>query len=392
MTGGNQNLLARHDAFDDIDRLAAQAGLDPKTADPAALKQAVMEQGAASDREHGQGATDEQVAASLTQLLSRPDAAEAYASLPGTMGGKILNVDEARKLSPEYVADPGRYSVATHGPSSEFIKRLLAERLRAEPTGSVLLLAGGGGSGKSTVINGYLAPGVADADIMFDAVLGDFSRARNIVDEAIASRRAVDVVYVHRPFEAAVEGVANRAQTEGRIVPPEVLAKAHAGAQDTILRLGKLYADNEFVRVAIIDNSGVTAQPMSLDDLATVRYDQRGEGAEATAAKLLPIARKGLSDARQVRDRRRASDRRGVGGDETAEANRTDQAGDPGEVQRAEGEAPGGSRSAGEAPRGGQGPVGDLRSYDQPAYHGSPHKLDKFTSTTWAGAKALDHT
>ena len=50
----------------------------------------------------GKTTEENRVAEELRLILSRPDADMAYDKLPDSVGGKILNADIARELSPNY--------------------------------------------------------------------------------------------------------------------------------------------------------------------------------------------------------------------------------------------------------------------------------------------------
>lgn len=244
---------------------------------------------------------DPEIESRIAATFANFDAArEAYAKLPESEGGKVLNVDIARELSQDYAASKesrNRLSVATHEPASAFIKKLYIYQLKNAKPGSVMFLAGGGGSGKSTVKDG---PARADRDraaIIMDAVLGNFDKASRQIDEALRHERPVSVNYVHAPFAAAVERALSRGARIGRTVPLEVLAEAHAGAQDTAIRLVERFAGNEKVQVNAYDNTGKTAVPMSIAQLVAIRYTPADGTVKDTAAALA----EGLSQA--TRDR-----------------------------------------------------------------------------------------
>ena len=70
-----------------------------------------------------------------------------------TDGGRILNTDDARELSPHYRADRTK-SADVHEPASAFVKQMYADKL-ANPTppgmdNKVIFTAGGTGAGKTT--------------------------------------------------------------------------------------------------------------------------------------------------------------------------------------------------------------------------------------------------
>jgi hypothetical protein len=239
----------------------------------------------------------EQVEKRFQQRLANPRAIEDYKSLTDTRGGKVLDVDVARWLCPEYAAgveERKRWTGATSKPAAEFIKKLYEQKLKQEPVGYVLFLAGGGGSGKSTVTQGLLAEFLEGAEIVCDGTFARYDSARARVQAALDSGRPVTIAYVHRPFEAAVAGVAARYEMTGRWVPGRVLAMDHAGAQDAIDRLRQAYQGDDRIDFMAFDNSGEKAVEISMERLAELRYDVDGEGVKATAERLYPIAQEGL--------------------------------------------------------------------------------------------------
>ncbi|HLK59583.1 MAG TPA: hypothetical protein VKU00_23685 [Chthonomonadaceae bacterium] len=88
------------------------------------------------------------------------------------------------------------------------------------------------------------------------------------------------IIYVYRPFEAAVRGVIHRAVETGRTVPLNVLAADHVNAPQTVLRLAQEHVGNERMQVFLIDNSSedvrlarVLAGTDALDFLAQIRHN-----------------------------------------------------------------------------------------------------------------------
>ncbi|QJE99137.1 zeta toxin family protein [Luteolibacter luteus] len=117
----------------------------------------------------------------------------------------------------------------------------------------VIVLAGGGGSGKSSVLKRLNIP----RDLVIDTTLSWENYARKTIAEIEASGRRAVVLYVHRPFARASEdGVIGRyldGKEEGnpRLVPLRVAAEAHVGAQETALMLAQ-----QGIRVIVMENSG----------------------------------------------------------------------------------------------------------------------------------------
>jgi hypothetical protein len=184
---------------------------------------------------------------------------------PG-LGGRVLNTDIARELSPDYLADRTQ-SAAVHEPASLFIKELYA-RMLAEPVPGgmhpvVLFTAGGTGAGKSS---GMKLPEFADmvsrANIIYDTNMNTLGSAEKKVMQALDSGRQVGILYVHRdPVDALVNGALPRAAGQerefgtGRTVPITEHAKTHAGALPTVRALYAKYNGSGNVWVRAVDNS-----------------------------------------------------------------------------------------------------------------------------------------
>jgi hypothetical protein len=168
--------------------------------------------------------------------------------------GNMASTDDVRPLLPGYGdADPLTRETAFHKQAGtlngEVIKRLLARK----PVNHVaILLAGGPGSGKTSVLGEFNLP----SDLVVDTMLAREKRARLLIDQIQASGRVAIIGYVHRPFAAAFEGNIDRylkgkESGEHRLVPLRAAADAHIGAQETVLSLA-----DQGIPVEVIDNSG----------------------------------------------------------------------------------------------------------------------------------------
>lgn len=214
--------------------------------------------------------------------------AAEYAALPNTDGGRILNTDEARELSPWYRDDRSR-SADIHEPASEFVKRLYAAKL-AQPTPAgvdpvVLFTAGGTGAGKSSALP-LMGVAASNAEMVYDTNMNTFASADKKVQQALDAGRAVVIVLTVRdPVEAMTMGALPRAMRMGRTVPLREHAKTHQGADATVRRLAEKYAGDERVVVRVVDNTrgrGAAAE-VSLADAPTFDYNGLEEKLYAAA-------------------------------------------------------------------------------------------------------------
>lgn len=222
--------------------------------------------------------------------------AQEYAALPSTDGGRILNTDDAREMSPEYRADRTR-SADVHEPSSAFVKQMYAEKL-SQPTppgmdNTVLFTAGGTGAGKTTGLQMVqnVHPDIKNAEMVYDTNMNTFESADKKIKQALDAGRKVGIVYTYRdPVEALEEGALKRASRmeadtgTGRTVPLDEHFKTHAGVRDVMERLQAKYGDDHRFHIMAIDNSRGkgNAAVSSLDKLPKIDHTQ---------------VRKGLNDA-----------------------------------------------------------------------------------------------
>lgn len=181
--------------------------------------------------------------------------AEEYNSLEGTDGGKVLDADIARELSPEYRADRSRAS-EVHEAVGNFIDKLYAKRIEEiGPNGVVAFMAGGGGAGKSSVQR-FLGDRLNAADIVYDGTMSSYDSAKRRVQLALDAGHGVLISYVYRdPAEAVKNGVFPRAMKTGRTVPVAALVKGHAGSSEAIRKLQETFGDDPAFEIVAIDNS-----------------------------------------------------------------------------------------------------------------------------------------
>ena len=178
-----------------------------------------------------------------------------YNRLDGTDGGKVLDTDIARELSPEYRADRSRAG-EVHEAVSKFIDKLYQERIEnTSPDGVVVFMAGGGGAGKSSA--GELISDVFEtADIVYDGTLSTYSKAERRIQTALDAGQDVYISYIYRePVDALRNGVLSRAMKTGRTVPLDGLVKGHAGSSEVVNRLQEKFGNDPAFKIFAIDNS-----------------------------------------------------------------------------------------------------------------------------------------
>ena len=201
----------------------------------------------------------------IERLEKDPDAAvAAYAKLPDSEGGKILNTDVARELDPAYAkSNESRATLApaVHEPASALVKEIYRRKLaEPDPNGLniVTFTAGGAGAGKTSGIAGVpTARAIVDASqIVYDTNLNNFKSATEKIDQALAAGKEVKIMYVARdPVDALVSGALPRAMHRGRTVLLSEHLKTHVGSAEAIQKIAEKYAGDDRVQVLYIDNT-----------------------------------------------------------------------------------------------------------------------------------------
>ena len=190
-----------------------------------------------------------------------------YAALKETKGGRILNTDEARELSPDYRADRTR-SADVHEPSSELVKKIYEEKLsQPVPPGNektVIFTAGGTGAGKTTGLRAAeeVNEEVQKAQIVYDTNMSSFASADKKIQQALKANRDVHIIYTYRdPIDALENGALERASRmeremgTGRTVPLKEHLKTHVGARKVMEQLQEKYKNTPEFTLTVIDNS-----------------------------------------------------------------------------------------------------------------------------------------
>lgn len=206
--------------------------------------------------------SDKAIEGRFREQLRNTDAAiTEYAKLPESEGGRVLNTDLARELSPDYRADRTRSS-AVHEPASELVKEMYARKLAEAPgegqTPEVVFTAGGTGAGKSTAIAALseASEDLRRAQIVYDTNMNKLDSAVTKIEQALAANKSVKIMYVQRDaVEALTHGALPRAMRMGRTVPLLEHAKTHAGSAAVIRELAERYRKDPRVDIQVIDNT-----------------------------------------------------------------------------------------------------------------------------------------
>lgn len=210
------------------------------------------------------------------QIGTDPDAAmAAYAKLEDAKGGKVLNTDTARELSPDYLKNR-TLSAVVHEPASALVKYMYAKKLAEAPADGeenmVLFTGGGTGAGKSTAVRKTLGLIADRAQIVYDANLDHAPKAIGKIQQALDAGKSIKVAYVYRdPIEALRLGALTRAMKQeakyntGRTIPIDTHAKTHTGSNAAIHDIATHFAGDPRVDIQIIDNSRGKDNPGIID-------------------------------------------------------------------------------------------------------------------------------
>ncbi|MBK9796604.1 MAG: hypothetical protein IPP58_08885 [Holophagaceae bacterium] len=232
----------------------------------------------------------EREAASLARHADR--ALEEYASFPGTLEGQLVNGDLLATLLPSLRLNPTQGYEALEDPAGRAAVHLnaLGKRLRdralalarREP---VIIFMGGQATGKTT---GALALGPAFGAV-FDAPHTDPEGVAFLLGRIRhAGCGEVHLAYTDREPEGSLKAMLARSEREGRYVPLDRMARAHAWAPFTFLGLAPRVGRNLQLYHVRVDEEGSGRMTEGQEALASVRARQKS--AESVVAYLLQTA------------------------------------------------------------------------------------------------------
>lgn len=248
-------------------------------------------------------ALDEANFAAILQM-HLDESEKEYKNLPDSLNGKIISTDIACHLYQPYALDVEgrfRYLFSTRMPAAWFMnylyykslvklviakrnqkiigehnsgKTLLVEnasikngkkqKKEAKPT--VVFLAGGDGSGKTSAVQRLNLPVIENADIIRDATMGsDAEFHRNVIEKTLKLGLNVAIVYVFRPIEQALDANIIRAEQIGRVRPLIEIVDAHYRAQQNVLEFHEFFGDR--IKVLVVDNSRTFEEISLVDDV-----------------------------------------------------------------------------------------------------------------------------
>jgi len=187
------------------------------------------------------------------------EADERYNAIADSMGGKVIGTNIARDLLPGYASGrEGRIALvhATGRVGAAYAKDRFWREIQKPGKGRVLLMtAGGVAAGKSTAVDSDLVDG---AGLIFDGTLRESEWAIASIKLAIKNGWRVQVRYVQRPLALVAGGAILRAERSGRWGAYATLPATHLGAQESIVRVARAFADHPDFDARFYLNDGLT--------------------------------------------------------------------------------------------------------------------------------------
>ena len=215
-----------------------------------------------------------QIAADPEGMIAR------YNAIPDTEGGKVLDTDLFRELSPNYLADR-TLATDVHQTASALNKALYSRRLAetAGQEGTWIFTGGGPASGKSS---GPAKDMRAGADLIYDGSMANFDAMAEKIDRALDSGKNAKLVFIDRAPERAIGLAVGRAMKQageygtGRTIPKDEFVRMHLQSRETIKKLADRYKDFDNVDITVVDNNGLPGQEFvkRVEDIPDLDYNE----------------------------------------------------------------------------------------------------------------------
>ncbi|GLH71777.1 hypothetical protein GETHLI_02790 [Geothrix limicola] len=219
-------------------------------------------------------------------------ALEVYAGFSGTLEGQLVNGDVLATLLPSLRRNPTQGYEALEDPAGRaavhlnFLGKRLRDRALARAQGDpVIIFMGGQATGKTT---GALALGPAFGAV-FDAPHTDPEGVAFLLGRIRqAGCREVHLAYTDRDPEGSLKAMLARSEREGRYVPLDRMARAHAWAPFTFLGLAPRVGRSLQLYHVRVDEEGPGRMTEGQDALDSVRA--KPKPAESVVAYQLQTA------------------------------------------------------------------------------------------------------
>ncbi len=194
--------------------------------------------------------------------------------------GPVINTDSAKELSPEYGTDDGRvrFSKCVYDPAKQLVDSIYAEEVVEERWATVMFLAGGAASGKTTAVAAWKnstknRKGNLNSLLTVDGTLSNLTAASQQIELALETGHVVTIFYIYCPVELALFRALNRAVDLGRVLTLERFAQTHFDAQRTVLSLHETHQSNAGVEFAFMSVRENSAENTDLQNILESRYE-----------------------------------------------------------------------------------------------------------------------
>jgi hypothetical protein len=219
-------------------------------------------------------------------------ALDDYSAMEGTLDGQLVNGDILATLLPSLRANPTQGYEALEDPEGRasihlnYLGKRLRDRALAQAQGEpVMIFMGGQATGKTT---GALALGPAFGAV-FDAPHTDPEGVAFLLGRIRkAGCREIHLAYTDRDAEGSLHAMLTRSEREGRFVPLDRMARAHAWAPFTFLGLGPRASRSLQLYHVRVDEEGSGRMTEGHEALASVRA--RPKPSESVVAYRLQTA------------------------------------------------------------------------------------------------------
>jgi hypothetical protein len=184
-----------------------------------------------------------------------PALIEEYLAMYRNGGVTFIARDAAKKLFPEYNADPtvnNRYSDQAASALAEAVRLQLLSEPPLLPRNEVVLVTGTPASGKSVSAATISGPTI---EIVHETILTSLDKARQRIQQAIEKGRLPQIIVVYtKDPRINVRRMVSRARRVGRTVPLAYMAQTYVDLPQIVKQLHEHFGASLFL--TLMNNSG----------------------------------------------------------------------------------------------------------------------------------------
>jgi hypothetical protein len=211
--------------------------------------------------------------AMIARLRDQPAALiKAYLAMYRNNGVTFIARDAAKKLFPEYNANPtvnNRYSDQSASSLAEAVRLQLLRTPPCMPRNELVFVTGTPASGKSVSTATIAGPTI---EIVHETILTAFDKAALRIQQAIEAWRLpqIIVVYTNNP-RINVRRMIDRARRVGRTVPLQYMAETYVGVPQIVKQLQDHFG--AALRLTLMNNSGAVREVVIHNDVQQMLAD-----------------------------------------------------------------------------------------------------------------------